>query len=115
MTPSVAYKSRLHEMTQSTAARWWNKSASIQASPSSIADGAVGATCNPVIVLEVLKKELPLWKGRIQQLIREMPTAGEDEIAWRVVEEISVKAAELLVPAFKQHGGRNGRLSVQTD
>ena len=115
MTPSVAYKSRLHEMTQSTATCLWNDSASIQELTSSIEQGAVGATCNPVIVLEVLKKELPLWKGRIQQLIREMPTAGEEEIAWKVVEEISVKAAALLVPAFEQHGGRNGRLSVQTD
>jgi len=115
MTPRIAYKSRLHEMTQSTATCLWNDSASIQELASAIEHGAVGATCNPVIVVEVLKKELPLWKGRIQQLIREMPTAGEDEIAWKVVEEISVKAAELLVPAFKQHSGRSGRLSVQTD
>ena len=27
--------------------------------------GAVGATCNPVIVLEVLKKEMHLWQDRI--------------------------------------------------
>src|ERR1700720_272105 len=115
MTPSVAYKSRLHEMTQSTSTCLWNDSASIQELASSIEHGAVGATCNPVIVLEVLKKELQLWKDRIHQLIREMPTAGESPIAWKVVEEISAKAAALLVPAFEQHRGRNGRLSVQTD
>jgi transaldolase len=115
MAPSVAYKSRLHEMTQSTATCLWNDSASIQELASSIEHGAVGATCNPVIVLEVLKKEMRLWKDRIQQLIREMPAGGEDEIAWKVVEEISAKAAGLLIPAFEQHRGRNGRLSVQTD
>ena len=27
--------------------------------------GAVGATCNPVIVVEVLKREMHLWKDRI--------------------------------------------------
>ena len=115
MTPSVAYKSRLHEMTQSTATCLWNDSASLEELASSIGHGAVGATCNPVIVLEVLKKEMPLWQDRIHQLIHEMPTASEGQIAWKIVEEISAKAAELLLPAFEQYRGRNGRLSVQTD
>jgi transaldolase len=44
-----------------------------------------------------------------------MPLATEDQIAWRVVEEISIKAAELLMPVFEQHRGINGRLSIQTD
>ena len=93
----------------------WNDSASIEELIYSIGHGAVGATCNPVIVLEVLKKEMHLWRDRIQQLIREMPTATEDQIAWKLVEAISIKGAQLLLPIFEQHGGRNGRLSVQTD
>ena len=36
--------------------------------------GAVGATCNPVIVLGVLKKEIHAGR-RIQSLIKELPTA----------------------------------------
>ena len=44
-----------------------------------------------------------------------MPTATEDEIGWKLVEEMSIKAAELLKPIFDAQGGRNGRLSVQTD
>jgi transaldolase len=56
-----------------------------------------------------------LWEDRIPQLIREMPTATEDEIAWKLMEEISTKGAELLLPAFEAAGGRNGRLSFQTD
>ena len=31
--------------------------------------GAVGATTNPNIVVNVLKKEMHLWKDRITQLI----------------------------------------------
>src|SRR5688572_23868602 len=96
--PSVAYKSPLYQMTQTTPTCLWNDSASIQELTYSIEHGCVGATCNPVIVVEVLKKEMPLWKDRIQGLVREMPTATEDAIAWRVVEEMSVKAAELLKP-----------------
>jgi transaldolase len=102
-------------MTQSTPTCLWNDSASIQELTYSIEHGAVGATCNPVIVLEVLKKEMHLWRDYIHQLIHQLPTATEDQIAWRMVEAISTKAAQLLLPVFEQHRGKNGRLSVQTD
>ena len=110
-----SFKSPLHEMTQTTPTCLWNDSASIQELRYSIEHGAVGATCNPVIVLGVLKKEMPQWKDRIQSLIREWPTATEDEIAWQLVREISCKSAALLKPIFDAQRGRNGRLSIQTD
>lgn len=110
------YKSVLHQMTQTTPTCLWNDSASIAELTYSIEHGATGATCNPVIVVGVLQKEMPLWKDRIRELIAtEMPTATEDEIGWRVVEEISIKGAALLKPQFAEHKGRNGRLSIQTD
>jgi len=77
--------------------------------------GAVGATCNPVIVLGVLKQEISSWRQRILSLIQELPVATEEEIAWRLVREISVQAAAVLKPIFDQQQGRNGRLSIQTD
>jgi transaldolase len=109
------YRSLLREMTQRTPTCLWNDSASVQELTYSIEHGAVGATCNPVIVLGVLKKEIDAWKGRIQSLVRELPTATEDEIAWQLVREISVQAAALLKPIFDQQNGKNGRLSIQTD
>ena len=112
---SHGYKSPLHEMTQTTQTCLWNDSASIQELTYSIEHGAVGATCNPVIVVGVLKKEMSSWKDRIRSLIDEMPVATEDQIGWQLVREISVKGARLLEPIFDAHGGRNGRLSVQTD
>src|SRR5258708_23735496 len=118
MTQTIApatYKSPLHEMTQTTPTCLWNDSASIQELTYSIEHGAVGATCNPVIVLGVLKKEMNLWKDRIRSLIDELSTATEDQIAWQLVREVSVKAAALLRPFFEAHRRRNGRLSIQTD
>lgn len=118
MTPTAAresFKSPLHEMTQTTPTSLWNDSASIQELTYSIEHGAVGATCNPVIVAGVLKKEMSQWKDRIQALIREWPAATEDVIAWQVVREISTKSARLLRPIFDAQQGRNGRLSIQTD
>ena len=109
------YKSLLHEMTQSTPTCLWNDSCSLQELTYAAEHGAVGATCNPVIVVEVLKREMPLWRERILQLVAAMPTASEGEIAWRLVEEMSATAAALLRPVFDAQAGRNGRLSVQTD
>jgi transaldolase len=112
---ATKYKSPLHEMTQTTPTCLWNDSAALEELRYSISHGAVGATCNPVIVLDVLKQEMPLWKDRITELIRAMPTATEGQIAWALVEEISATRAALLKHIFDAHKGRNGRLSIQTD
>jgi transaldolase len=113
-TVALTYKSPLHEMTQTTPTCLWNDSASIQELTYSMEHGAVGATCNPVIALGVLKKD-PELKARIQALVRQKPTATEGEIAWELVQEISVKGAALLKPIFDREAGKNGRLSIQTD
>jgi len=115
MLELTTYKSPLHKMTQTTATCLWNDSAAIKELASSIEDGAVGATCNPVIVTEVLKKEMPYWEERIRHLLQERHTATEEQIGWRVVEEMSIRAAALLLPIFERYQGKNGRLSIQTD
>jgi len=102
-------------MTQTTPTCLWNDSASIEELTQSIEDGAVGATCNPVIAATILKKEMASWRPRIESLLQEMPTATEDVIAWKLVEELSVRAAKLLESIFEEQRGRNGRLSIQTD
>ena len=109
------YKSSLHKMTQTTPTILWNDSCSIEELTYSIGHGALGATCTPVIVCNVLKQEWSIWKERIPQIIRENPTATEDEVAWKLIEEMSVKAAALLKPIFDREKGKNGRLSIQTD
>lgn len=113
--PRTAFKSSLFEMTQTTATCLWNDSADPDELAYSMDHGAVGATCNPVIALTVLKKHLSEWRPRIASLIREWSTATEDQIGWKIIEEISAKGAALLKPVFDAHQGRNGRLSIQTD
>jgi len=111
----VGYKSPLDEMTRTTPTCLWNDSAVLSELLYSIEHGGVGATCNPVIVLDVIKKEPHLWDERILALVKEMPQATEEEVGWRLVEEISSKRAESLRSIFDQQNGRNGRLSIQTD
>lgn len=93
----------------------WNDSADLGELTRSIELGAVGATCNPVIALSVIGQHLDVWGPRLLELAEEFPTAGESELGWKVVEELSIQAAVLLEPAFRASGGRNGRLSIQTD
>ena len=111
----VTYKSPLYQMTQTTPTCLWNDSADIDELNYAIENGAVGATCNPVIAVTILKKEIKIWWERVGELMYEMPAATEDQVGWKLVEEMSVRAAKLLEPAFEEHGGRNGRLSIQTD
>ncbi|MFZ0919096.1 MAG: transaldolase family protein [Candidatus Dormiibacterota bacterium] len=111
----VTYRSPLHKMTQTTPTCLWNDSASIDELTYAIEHGAVGATCNPVIAMAVLAGDAATWRPRAEALVRELHTATEDTIAWKLVEELSIRAARLLEPIFEAQGGRNGRLSIQTD
>jgi len=112
---SNVYKSPLHKMTCTTSTELWNDSCSVEELKYSIENGASGATANPVIVGEVLSKEMRLWKERIKELIIENPVATEDDIAWKLTEEMSVKGAKLLEPIFNRGNGKKGRLSIQTN
>lgn len=107
--------SPLLSMTSGGPAVLWNDSADPRELGQSIAWGAVGATCNPVIAVTCIKADLPRWTTRMTELAAERPTATESAIGWQVVEEISLEAASLLRPAFERSGGVNGRLSMQTD
>jgi transaldolase len=114
MATQSGVKSPLHETVSTTATDYWNDSCSIEELTYAIANGAVGATSNPTIVGEVLKKEMHLWRDRIAELVADR-TATEDELTWRLIEEMAVKAATLLLPVFERENGRAGRLSIQTN
>ncbi|HET7030495.1 MAG TPA: transaldolase family protein [Candidatus Limnocylindrales bacterium] len=93
----------------------WNDSCAIDELEYALSYGAVGATANPTIVVDVWKKDPAHWKGRVQALATERPTATPADLAWTVVEEMSIRGARLLEPVFETQAGRQGRLSVQTD
>lgn len=112
---TVVYKSPLHQTVATTQTDFWNDSCSIEELTYAIEHGAVGATTNPTIVLGVLKKEMPQWRERIKEIIRENPAWTEDQITWKLIEEMAVKGAELLLPVFEREHGRKGRLSIQTN
>ena len=105
----------LLETVTTTRTDYWNDSCSVEELTYAIERGAVGATTNPNIVLNVLNKEMHLWRERIYQIIAENPTWSESEVAWKLIEEMAAHGAGMLQPAWERHEGRKGRLSIQTN
>lgn len=112
---SRAAPSPLLQTVSTTSTDYWNDSCSIEELTYGIEHGAVGATTNPQIVVMVLKKEGHLWHDRIGQIIAENPTWSENEITWKLVEEMAVRGARLLEPTYERYQGKKGRLSIQTN
>ena len=81
-----------------------------------VARGATGATSNPTIVGEVLTQgAAPLARPHPRRSSPRTRRWTEDEVTWQLIEEISVRGSELLLPVFEREGGRKGRLSIQTN
>ncbi len=111
----VSYKSKLHQTVSEFPTDYWNDSCSVEELGYAIENGAVGATTNPNIVVNVLKKEMHLWETRIRELFVENPAWSEGEITWRLIEEMAAHGARFFRPAFDLHHKKKGRLSIQTN
>ena len=107
---------KLYEtVTQFPQTEVWNDSCSCAELQYAIDNGASGATTNPVIVGNVLKKELPQWEETIKTIIADHPAYTEDEVAWDVIKALGAKASKLLLPLFEASQGQKGRISFQTN
>ncbi len=111
----TSYKSPLHQTVSTTDTDFWNDSCSVGELTYAIEHGAVGATSNPTIVEQVLRQERHLWEDRIHALVADNWSWSDEDVMWKVFEEIAVKGAELLLPVFEREGGKKGRLSIQTN
>ncbi len=107
--------SPLLRMTQETPTQYWNDSCAVDELAYAVERGATGATSNPSIVLDVMKKDKAHWAPRVHELAAANPTWSEVELTWAIVEEMAARGAGVLAPVFELRGGRAGRLSVQTN
>ncbi len=111
----TATKEPLHRTAELGPTDYWNDSCSVEELDYAVARGAVGATSNPAIVLEVLKKDPARWRARIREIHAAEPAWTDVEVTWAIVEEMAVEGAAILAPVFERHGGTKGRLSIQTN
>jgi transaldolase len=105
----------LLRMVSTTASDYWNDSCAVAELEYAVANGAVGATSNPSIVGEVMKKEWDVWQPRVLAIRDEHPTWTDVEITWRTIEEMAARGAKVLEPIWVREAGRKGRLSIQTN
>lgn len=105
----------LLRMAQRTLTDYWNDSCAVEELAYAVERGAVGATSNPSIVLEVMQRDKEHWANRVREIHAANPTWPEDVITWAIVEEMAVRGASILAPVFEREGGRKGRLSLQTN
>lgn len=111
----VMTSSPLARTVAETATDIWNDSCAVDELEYAIANGAVGATANPTIVSDVWKADPTRWRATTRDIADEHPDWTEVDLAWAIVEAMSLEAAPLLLPAFKRFDGRQGRLSMQTN
>jgi transaldolase len=112
---SIALDSPLLRMVRATPTQYWNDSCAVEELTYAVERGATGATSNPSIVLEVLKKESSHWVPRVHELAAANPDWSEVDLTWAIVEEMAARGAAVLEPAFDRANGLAGRLSLQTN
>jgi transaldolase len=108
-------ESPLLRMTRETPTQYWNDSCAVDELAYAIERGATGATSNPSIVLEVLKKEKAHWAPRVRELAAANPSWTEIDLTWATIEEMAIRGAGILAPVFEREGRLKGRLSLQTN
>lgn len=94
---------------------YWNDSCAVDELAYAIERGAVGATSNPSIVLDVIGKEKAHWAPRVRELAAANPSWSEVDLTWALIEEMAVRGASVLAPIHARESGRKGWLSVQTN
>ena len=91
----------------------WHDGAVAAELAAAVAAGATGATSNPSLVLEAVRREAALWAGRVRALAAERPGASDIDLAAALVSEVAGRGAAILQPLFEREGGRRGRFAAQ--
>ncbi len=107
-------QNNMHRM-RALGADWWNDSCDINELSDAVANGAVGATSNPVIVAAAVKSDPDRWIPVIKELIRDNPTDSEEDIAWKLIERVGTDASKLLLPVYNETQGEKGFLCLQVN
>jgi transaldolase len=111
----ITVDSPLSRMVEQTPTDFWNDSCAVAELAYAVERGGTGATSNPVIVVEVMKKEKDHWVPRVKEMAAANPTWSEVELTWALIEEMGARGAGILAPVFEAHEGHKGRLSLQTN
>ena len=96
-------------------AEWWNDSCDPEHLAEAVAQGATGATSNPVIVETVVSSNQDRWLPVVKELAGKDPSASAEAITWQLIHEMGRQAAEILRPEYESSHGARGYLSLQVN
>ena len=74
-----------------------------------------GVTTNPPLSLAAVKDNPGFWSDYINDLIRENPTKGVEEVFWMTYKKIVERGAQLFLPIWEKSKHTYGYLSAQVD
>ncbi len=111
----ITVDSPLSRMVEHTPTDFWNDSCAVAELAYAVERGATGATSNPAIAVEVMKKEKDHWVPRVREMAAANPTWSEVELTWALIEKMGARGAGILASVFEREGGHKGRLSLQTN
>lgn len=84
-------------IVQKSPTDYWNDSCAVDDLTYAVYRGATGATSNPSILFEVLKREQSRWLPGIRDIAANNPAWSETELAWAVIEQMAVRGAGVLL------------------
>ncbi|MDB4384564.1 hypothetical protein N9Z12_00795 [Opitutaceae bacterium] len=96
-------------------AEWWNDSCDPEHLAEAVAQGATGATSNPVIVETVVSSNQERWLPVVRQLAARDPSASAVDVTWQLIHEMGRQSAEILRPEYEASKGARGYLSLQVN
>lgn len=75
------------------------------------AEGATGATSNPVIISDLIKT------GRFDEQIHKLLEEGlsDDEVAWKLTDKLVREAQDVFMPVWEETQGNDGYVSFELD
>lgn len=105
----------LKQMTTTTPTEFWNDTCEVESLRRAVGWGATGATSNPVIVLECIKKNPSRWIEEVAKIRKQQKHFSEIEIAWELIRRLALLAMPVLRPLYDQSHGRHGRVTIQVN
>jgi transaldolase len=75
------------------------------------AEGATGATSNPIIISDLIKT------GRFDERLQELLDKGlsDDDVAWQLTDQLVREAQQVFLPSWEQTKGNDGYVSFELD
>lgn len=108
--PAMNY---LQWLASQTRTAWWHDSGDPSELAAALANGAVGATTNPVLGAQALKANREPWRGEIRAAVEAAKSPGaKAESLMRIV---VTEAARRLEPVYRASAGAHGYVCAQVD